>query len=95
MLKQYRKPRNEFKDAKGNFTVELSEGEIVASLLHPQDGSVLRMWSGKTAKEVYLQLSNDVRVDGSHAIYLGTELQKAELALKKGLCFEQDKELKF
>jgi len=95
MLRQYRKPRNDFKDEKGNFTVELSGGEILASLLHPQDGSVLRMWSGKTAKEVYLQLSNDVRVDGSHAIYLGTELQKAELALKKGLCFEQDKELKF
>ena len=93
-LKLYRKPRLDFKDAKGNFLVEVNSGEISVALIHPETSQALRMWGGKTAKEVYLQVSREVDINGSHAMYLGTELQKAEIALKKGIAFEQDMELR-
>ncbi|MDO8647424.1 MAG: thymidylate synthase [Candidatus Diapherotrites archaeon] len=93
-LKLYRKPRKDFRDAKGNFLVELKGEEISCTLMHPESSQALRMWGGKTAKELYSRISNDISMQGSHAMYLGTELQKAEIALKKGISFEQDKELK-
>jgi thymidylate synthase len=92
-LKLYRKPKINFKDAKGNFLVEVKNSEISVTLMHPESSQALKNWSGKSAKELYLQISNDVSVSGSHAIYLGTELQKAEIALKKNLNYSQDTDL--
>jgi len=93
-LKLYRKPKLDFKDAKGNYLVELKSGEIFVSLMAPDSGRVLKNWSGKTAKEVYLKIGSQVFISGDHAMYLGAELAKAEIALKNNLKFEQDKDLK-
>lgn len=68
--------------------------EIVAKLYAPDGGLLLREWRGKTAMEVYVQMVNigDYLVDPSHLIYLGTELQRAEYAIKIGQTdtFSQD-----
>ncbi len=68
--------------------------EIVAKLYAPGGGLLLKEWRGKTAMEVYIQMVNigDFIIDPSHLIYIGTELQRAEYAIKSGrpLEFSQD-----
>lgn len=93
-LSKNRKQKIDYRDAKGNYLIELKQGEILVSLIHPASGQVLKQWRGKTAKELYLQMAFEVIINGNHAMYIGAELQKAEIALKKNLLYEQDKELK-
>ena len=54
----------------------------------------LKEWRGKTAMEVYIDMVNigDYLVLPSHLIYIGTELQRAEYAIKTGRAkdFSQD-----
>lgn len=58
--------------------------EIVAKLYAPEGGLLLKEWRGKTAMEVYVQMINigDYLVLPSHLVYVGTELQRAEYAIK-------------
>ncbi|MBI2141185.1 DUF4346 domain-containing protein [Candidatus Woesearchaeota archaeon] len=50
---------------------------------------------GKTAEELYNTICREGLVSGlSHAAYLGSELQKAEIAIKKRLLYVQDDPLK-
>ena len=68
--------------------------EIVAKLYAPNGGLLLKEWRGKTAMEVYMAMVNvgDYLVFPSHLIYIGTELQRAEYAIKEGKThlFSQD-----
>ncbi len=67
---------------------------IVVKLYAPNGGLLLKQWQGKTAMEVYIQMINigDYLVLPSHLIYIGTELQRAEYAIKTGRAseFSQD-----
>ncbi len=82
-------------DARGNFVIYISQGEIVVE--HLSFGNeLLYMYTGQTA----LELRDQIMAEGivgtiAHGIYLGTELQKAEIALKHGLGYVQDKPLDF
>lgn len=68
--------------------------EIVVKLYAPNGGLLLKEWRGKTAMEVYIDMVNigDYLVLPSHLIYIGTELQRAEYAIKTGQVakFSQD-----
>ncbi len=68
--------------------------EIVVKLYAPNGGLLLKEWRGKTAMEVYIEMVNigDYLVLPSHLIYVGTELQRAEYAIKTGQVdkFSQD-----
>lgn len=68
--------------------------EIVVKLYTPGGGLLLKEWRGKTAMELYIQMVNigDFLVDPSHLIYIGTELQRAEYAIKNNRSqdFSQD-----
>lgn len=68
--------------------------EIVAKLYAPEGGLQLARWRGKTAMDVYMKMVNvgDYLVLPSHLIYIGTELQRAEYAIKNGRAaeFSQD-----
>lgn len=68
--------------------------EIVAKLYAPNGGLLLKEWRGKTAMEVYIAMVNigDYLVLPSHLVYIGTELQRAEYAIKEGRAaeFSQD-----
>jgi len=62
-----------------------SDYEIVAKLYGPNGGLLLKEWRGKTAMEVYMQITDwDYLVMPSHLIYIGTELQRADYAIKSG-----------
>ncbi len=62
------------------------EYEIVVKLYAPNGGLLLKEWRGKTAMELYIAMVNigDYLVLPSHLIYIGTELQRAEYAIKTG-----------
>ncbi len=79
-------------DSKGIFKIFVDKSEIVA-ILYDRRGPKIAI-RGKTAGEV----CNDIIERGlvgeiEHATYLGRELQKAEIALKTGRSYMQEKEL--
>jgi len=62
----------------------VKEYEIVVKLYAPNGGLLLKEWRGKTAMEIYIDMVNigDYIVLPSHLVYVGTELQRAEYAIK-------------
>ena len=82
-------------DAKGSFKIALNriEGNIVAMhYASPDRAKPTTIIKGKTAENIYskiVELALVSRVD--HAAYLGSELEKAEIALKTGKEYIQDK----
>jgi thymidylate synthase len=82
-------------DTKGKTIVEKNElrYEIVAKLYAPNGGLLLKEFRGSTAMEVYIQMTDwEYLVLPSHLIYIGTELQRAQYAIKEGKTqeFSQD-----
>lgn len=87
-------PRNTF-DMRGNFMIKVKDGEIIVEHYSSED-NLLRIYKGEKAITIYLQISRDNAVSiVSHALYLGTELQKAEIALANNLYYIQDEPLVF
>jgi len=64
--------------------------EIVAKLYVPNGGLLLKEWRGKTAMEIYIAMVNigDYLTLPSHLIYIGSELQRAEYAIREGRVVE-------
>ena len=63
----------------------------------PGSGEVVNCYSGKYARQLYQQIATDCpSIEVEHALYLGTELQKAEISIitKGAFIYEQDKLLK-
>lgn len=63
----------------------------------PGSGEVVNCYSGKSAKQILTWIAADCpALQVEHAMYLGRELQKAELALSSTgeLIYEQDRPLK-
>lgn len=82
-------------DDKGSFRIALNrvEGNIVA-MYHakPEGEKPTTIIKGRTAESIYskiVELSLVSKID--HATYLGSELEKAEIALKTGKEYIQDK----
>jgi thymidylate synthase len=76
-------------DPMGYFRVTLDEGEIIVE--HRFEDVTLKEYRGRTAVSLQHQIACDVALsDLNHAIYLGRQLAKAELALKDGREFVQD-----
>ncbi|MBI5019491.1 hypothetical protein HZB58_04445 [Candidatus Gottesmanbacteria bacterium] len=63
------------------------EYEIVVKIYAPNGGLLLKEWRGKTAMEIYIDMVNigEYLVLPSHAIYIGTEMQRAEFYIKLGM----------
>lgn len=81
-------------DPKGNFVIETSNGEIKVKHLSPA-GEVMGTYTGKNALELRDRLAREgIISSAAHGIYLGTELQKAEMANKLILNYVQDQPLK-
>ena len=88
MLKKYYKHEDNFKDARGNYTVDYDNGKIIVKHLHPETHQLIDMFDGTTAKEVYTQIAhNGTSINPAHLMYLGSELGKAELLKEK---YKQD-----
>ncbi len=77
-----REPRYDYN---GNFTVTVDReaGEIVVQ--HSFDGMKIGEYRGKSAEAVEDQLARDVALSEiSHALYLGREIARKEMELKRG-----------
>ncbi len=81
-------------DPRGYYIIDVKDSEIFVDHYSPESKK-LGQFHGKTAIELTDTLAlHHAASDPYHYLYLGRELQKAELALKNGLRYEQDKELK-
>ena len=96
MLEKYRKYEVKYHDPQGNFIINIKDGRIHVSHTDPATNRELETFEGKTSKEVYLKMAAAIgTLDLGHAFYLGTELKKAEIALRDAsLRYVQDQELK-
>ncbi|EKD80568.1 MAG: hypothetical protein ACD_40C00054G0001, partial [uncultured bacterium] len=64
---------------------------IRATLYEPGGGPALKMFEGRTAQEVAWQITDWGYVkDPGHAMYVGTELQRAEEAIARDEKYSQD-----
>jgi thymidylate synthase len=76
-------------DPMGYFRLTLDGNEILVE--HRFEDVTLKEYRGKTAVSLQHQIARDVALsDINHAIYLGRQLAKAEMALKDGGEFVQD-----
>ncbi len=85
-------------DPRGNWLFETDEKnkQIIAKLYTPDMQTQLRIFHGPTAKSVYWQIFDWELVNlPSHAVDMGCELQKAEIALRLGIPYQQDRPLNF
>jgi hypothetical protein len=82
-------------DPHGNLVIRVEGGEIKVIHLSSR-GSVLEEISGDNAKELFKKIASTNKISMIyHALDIGAELQKAEIALKKGVKYVQDKNLEF
>ncbi|MBI5003006.1 hypothetical protein HZC31_06475 [Candidatus Woesearchaeota archaeon] len=93
ILQEHHAPLKRIGDPRGNLILRVKDGMIFVTHTDPT-GKRLDEFSGNDPFALYTKLVLDHKVcDLSHAFYLGTELQKAALALQKGLSYTQDKPL--
>ena len=82
-------------DRRGNFVVKVEKGKIIASHFSPDGSRLLAEHEGKTARQVFDQIIKALGVSQiSHAFDLGAELQKAEIASRLGIPYNQDQALR-
>ncbi len=94
MLEKYRKLEIDYNDTRGNYSIMIKDGRITVMHLHPDTNKEIDRIEGRTAKELGLKLAEKGEINAAHALYLGVELARAEIALRKNLEYEQDKEWK-
>lgn len=80
-------------DCRGNLIIRVSNDKIIITHTSPE-GKQLDEFSGTNIDTLYKKLLEEHRIGTlSHALYIGSELQKAAIALQKGIPYVQDKEL--
>ena len=87
-------------DPEGFFTIHIEDGQIVVRYhitLYPNGPGILkRTIKGKDPMKIYHTISRlDLISRYDHAAYLGVELEKAAICLKKGINYVQDSEIEF
>ncbi len=89
--REYLKNPRLVRDPRGSFNIRVEGYQIHVDHYSPE-GNLLATFNGSNARTLQRELGFYVsRVD--HAIYLGMELAKAELALKNNLTYTQDQDL--
>ncbi|MDJ0599612.1 MAG: thymidylate synthase [Crocosphaera sp.] len=88
--------KKNYNDPSGSFLISIKNNQIIVEQITPGAGEIVNCYSGKTAKQVYQQIANHCpSLEVKHAMYLGSELQKAELYLVNNLDnYQQDQPLK-
>ncbi|MCX6740746.1 MAG: thymidylate synthase [Candidatus Parcubacteria bacterium] len=92
MVEKHKAKTECVQDPRGNFGITLENGKIIATHYSP-DGQFIQKFEGATSTEVFNQIFTFIS-DILHALDLGKELGKAELALKKNIPYNQDQEIK-
>ncbi|MBD2776959.1 thymidylate synthase [Iningainema tapete] len=87
----------DYADPAGSFVITVQEDKILVEHMTPGSGEVVNCYSSKSATQLYRQIATDCpSLQVEHAMYLGAELQKAEIALssQQKLTYHQDQPLK-
>lgn len=83
------------KDQRGYMIINIKDGEINV-VFQGLQGEELMNFGGKTAKEIMTKIAQlELLSKTDHLLDIGAELQKAEIALRQGLEYNQDKPLNF
>jgi thymidylate synthase (methanogen type) len=90
MLKKYHKNTGMCHDKRGNYLIKLEDNKIIVTLMHPETSVVLEEFHGKSADELRDMIAHSALLETGHAIYIGSELARAENALKNRKQFQQD-----
>lgn len=80
------------RDPRGDFAIRNEDGQIILEH-YSRGGERLATLTGKTARGLSRELLTFVS-SKDHAFYLGSELQKAETALRQGIKYAQDRPLR-
>jgi len=98
LAKQYKAicDYRDYGDPSGSFLVSVEGGHIVVIQITPGGGEEVFRFEGSNARQLYQRIAMECpAIQCEHALYLGTELQKAETSLRHGFSYTQDKPLKF
>lgn len=80
-------------DPRGIFVIRIQGDNIVVEF-NSREGQPLLTLEGKSADMLALELAkHDLMSQGGHALDIGIQLARAEIALKKGIAFTQDRPL--
>ena len=90
MLKNYYKNVGMCHDKRGNYLIKIEDGKIIVTLIHPETSVVLEEFQGKSADKLREMIAHSAALETGHALYIGSELAKAELALKNNKPYQQD-----
>lgn len=86
--------QRDYHDPTGNFVITVQSGKIMVEQMTPGSGEVVNRYEGRSALSLYRKIAADCQgMQVEHAMYLGTELQKAEIAMSRKQVYEQDKPL--
>ncbi len=92
VINKYYKFDDSFNDPRGNYIIEVNDDLIIVKHMHPETNKVIDMFEGRTAKNVYSKIAiKGTSINPAHLMYLGSELGKAELCIKKGIEYIQDR----
>jgi len=94
MLKRYKKFDDNLYDPRGNYIIQIKNNKIIVEHTNSKTGEILETYEGTSALDLRTQIVSKADIKTGHAVYLGTELMKAELALKHNFKYEQDTELR-
>ncbi len=88
--------QRDYADPSGSFVITVQDDNIIVEHMTPGSGEVINCYWGKSARQIFRQIAADCpALQVEHAMYLGAELQKAEMALSmQGLIYQQDRALK-
>ncbi len=76
-------------DERGDFLISVSDSKIKATHLLPAGGHPIQSFEGKSARELMIKITPFIS-QIPHALYIGGELLKAEIALENGTEYIQD-----
>jgi thymidylate synthase len=88
--------QRDYADPSGSFVISVQDDKIIVEHMTPGSGETINCYCGKSAMQLYRQIAvNCPSLQVEHAMYLGTELQKAEIAIsvQQGSIYHQDKPL--
>lgn len=75
------KPEKFYPDPKGNFEIKIENGKIIVNHYSPDGERLLQVFTGTTARELSKKIEPFIS-QTSNALYIGRELQKAEMEVK-------------
>jgi thymidylate synthase/tetrahydromethanopterin S-methyltransferase subunit A len=78
-------------DPRGIVNIVVVDGTIKLKLQNPETGGILLELEGKTARQLLYKIKHfDIVSRTDHAVFIGSELAKAEMCLKLGIEYKYD-----